>query len=112
MRRYPITYEIENHPEGLTKEELNGRGACDAVIVCSILKDGKGFSVTFHSMDGEAGEPLDGFEHFKIWGAMAASLSRTEGLAEWMTDIAGHTHESIGRYLRGMRRIASQLENK
>ena len=75
-RRYRITYDVKHHPEGVTKSELNGRGATDAIFVASLLRDPSGASSTaLLAIDGETGEKLSVDEQFKMWTLMAKNLA-------------------------------------
>ena len=74
--KYPVTYKIEHHKEGLTKKEIEdaGLGGCDSVVLVSIMKD-KGVSYMTLSMDGQTGENLTPEDIFRVWAVWAHVLS-------------------------------------
>jgi len=84
--RYHLSYTLESHPDGITKEELRAqkRGGCDALmLMASIITPPDGsLSVQFFSMDGRTGEELPDSEWFKIWSMMSKRLAESKTLGE------------------------------
>lgn len=78
-QKYHLTYDIERHKDGIAKDKIpEGHGACDHVILCSIIdsSDG-GVSRAFVSMNGKTGEALEPIELFQAWVMLAMQLSQT-----------------------------------
>lgn len=44
-KRFFVSYTVEPHPEGVTKEELGDRGGCDAAIIITITRTPTGMEV-------------------------------------------------------------------
>ena len=75
---YPITYDVTPHDPPLEREEIpDGRGACHAVLITSIVKAPDGSSsYAFVSMD-EEGEDIPPLELWKAWLMLATTLKDT-----------------------------------
>lgn len=82
---YKLVYLLEPNTEGKTEKELNADprpiGACDAIIVHSILfqEDGSRSELII-SMDGETGDELSDNELFKSWTMLTARLAESNTL--------------------------------
>lgn len=88
---YPIKYWIEKGSwtrEQLAKEEGEGKpiGACDALLLCSIIKD-SGFSALFIGFDGTTGTMMSDVDSFKIWMLLAGKLSESTTLNPWQQSL-------------------------
>jgi hypothetical protein len=87
-KKYYITYRVEHHPEGLTKEEVEAQadgflGACHNLVGFSIIGtpgDGGPMSVLPFGKRGEDGEPLSAAQQWTLWLMWATRLSKEEGL--------------------------------
>lgn len=76
--KYYLTYSLKPHPDGIGAHEIlkHGIGACDAIVIGSILK-GKDGSHTqaICSLDGKSNKPLSDNELFKFWCMLAGQLA-------------------------------------
>lgn len=79
---YRLTYQVDQHPDGITAKELDERpedlGACDAILLCSVLgKFGEGpLSTMWMGIDGNPGKgDMTPFNMFQLWSILAANLS-------------------------------------
>lgn len=86
--KYKVTYSIESHANGVTKEEISKmsshHGGCDAVVIISIMGtpgNGEPYSTLVISQRGTDGEITDE-ELFKVWTRLTDRLGRSETLAE------------------------------
>jgi hypothetical protein len=79
--RYKVIYRIE--PREVSKEEVpEGYGACDAVIVHSLLRPPDGsLSHMVLSLDGRTGKELSADELFEAWIAMSHALAQMTDLS-------------------------------
>lgn len=95
--KYRVTYDVTPHPEGLTKDELTpGRGACDGLVLASILGHPGGpgdLSVAFVSLDGFTGLELTPEQQFLIWAMWAHALA--EKLSGSQRDLCQLVHDTI-----------------
>jgi len=108
---YHLTYHIEAHPDGLSKDEVlkvivggEDGGACDAALLVSIvLPEEGGMSTVFLGMDGRTGEDLSIDLRFKLWVLMAARLAEDpdapEGVRQLASGVFNHikTNVAAGR---------------
>lgn len=86
--KYNITYKVNHHPDGLTKEQLNEMGddelgACDNIILISLMgTPGKkeNLSTMFVSRTSDDDE-LDANQMFTIWSVWTAALAGDETLS-------------------------------
>lgn len=81
-KRYRLTYQVDQHPDGITEKELDERpgdhGACDAILLCSVLgKFGEGaLSTMWMGIDGNPGKgDMTPLNMFQLWSILAANLS-------------------------------------
>ena len=82
--KYRFTYSFEPHPDGILSDDIpNGHGACDAIVLGSIIypEDGS-LSTMVLSSDGRTGKDLDDNEIFKFWTVLAKQLSESKQLSE------------------------------
>lgn len=90
-RKYYVTWKIESHPEGLTKEEVEALGdrhaAHDSVIFSMIHTPDGGLS-TLVSSRHHTGRELDAHEYFKAW-TLFTELVRRKLVAEGAPDQDG-----------------------
>lgn len=89
-QRYPLTYELRGEDPPLTRAEIEpGRGACDAVILLSLLypEDGS-FSLLIASKDGRTGDEVSDAEIFKCWGMLAERLAESRTLSPNKRELA------------------------
>jgi len=99
-KRYPVTYQVEFHDPGLTKEQIkaDGRdlGACDGLLITSIIwpPDGSA-SYAQVSRDGRTGKDLSPEALFKIWAVMAADLAASPQLGTGARELCGEVHRAI-----------------
>jgi hypothetical protein len=90
--RYRVTFAVNHHPQGLTKEELLARlpvgtdgtdgGACDSIVLATIVhgQDG-GLSTQIWSLDGATGESVRDAEiFFTVWCSLAKHLGNSKTL--------------------------------
>lgn len=83
-KNYFLTYKLERHIDGLTREEVPAdMGACDAGVFLSMIypEDGS-FSMAVVSMDGRTGEPVSDNELFKVWTLIAHRLAESSELPD------------------------------
>jgi hypothetical protein len=91
---YHVSYSMEVHPEGISKEELQAknRGGSDALFVVSILYPPDGsYSAMIRSVDGRTGEEMTDKEFFKLWALLAHRLGKSETLDEGRRGFAATT---------------------
>ncbi len=85
--KYHLTYRLEAHPEGLTKEEVKKIegpvGACTAAILLSLLypEDGS-YSMLPVMVDGRTGDRLSDAELWKAWMMLSKTLADSDTLSE------------------------------
>jgi len=88
--KYKITYKIDHHPEGLTKEaarelaESTGIGACDNIILISLMgTPGKKetLSTIIVSRTGEDDGELTDEQMFVVWSVWTAALADSKTLS-------------------------------
>lgn len=105
--RYHITYRVDAHPEGLTREEVEAKGdigACTAVLIASLIYPPDGsFGCMFVSEDGRTEEDLAAGEIWKIWSLLAAHLAEREDLADAKRDFCRDVWETISTAVRRAR---------
>lgn len=102
-RTYECVYEIKPRA-GMTADEVKtaGLGACDAVVIHSILftADG-GRSEVIVSVDGKTGDPLPAIELWKSWVMMALHLSEATDLDDGKKSLCKDVFESIMSFVMG-----------
>ena len=77
-RRYPLTYRIDPRPDKPTLDQVraDGLGACDAILLASIIRGSDGaLSYAFPSLDGATSGPLSATDCFKVWVVLAHYLA-------------------------------------
>ena len=95
--RFHVLYTVKPVPEGMAFGEIpEGAGACDALIVCSIVYPADGtFRLEVRSLDGRGPGPVEDKELFKMWSLLANRLSESTTIGENQRKIAGHVFEII-----------------
>lgn len=83
-RRYPLTYDIRAEDPPLAREEIEaGRGACDAIVLLSLLyptDGGGGFSMRVLSKDGRTADEVSEAELFNCWARLSKSFAESTTL--------------------------------
>jgi hypothetical protein len=104
---YKVSYKIETNDPPITADQARERaeqgwGACDAVLMASILfpEDGS-YSVLFASRDGRTDEELSENEMFKVWMMLANRLAQSDDLDSVKRAIAQTTWEIIVQSIFG-----------
>ena len=94
--KYRLSYLLETLPDGgITADEAKkraktGYGACDAMLVASILYPADGsLSIMFAGRDGRTDKELDEHEWFKVWMLLTERLARSETLDPGKRDLCG-----------------------
>jgi len=100
--RPPYKYALRYECGPFTKEEANGNGLCDAIIVLSILYPPDGsYSMLPISSDGRAnGRPMASMEIFKAWTLLGNWLSERSDLDAAMREIAAEPLKVVSMALR------------
>ena len=92
MHNYKIRYDIdiENKPEGYSKEEADDKGLTDGLLVISVLfPDDGGYSQqVVAACNGKENRPFTQDEVFKIWMMLGLSLHDTGQLTGWRKEAA------------------------
>ncbi len=87
--KYHITYSIDHHPEGLTKDEVVKKadggdlGACDSIILISMMgtpNKKEGLSTIIVSRTKDDGE-LTPDQMFTVWSVWTAALAEDKNLS-------------------------------
>lgn len=106
--RYRLSYLFETLPgDGISVEEAktrakDGHGACDAMLVASIIYPADGsLSIMFAGKDGRTGEELDESEWFKVWMLLTERLSRSRTLTDAKRQICGLIWEIVAKSVMG-----------
>lgn len=101
--KYHVTYEVEPHTEGLTREEAlaTEKGAATAVIIASLLypEDGS-YSAEFVTLDGRTAKALGDDEVFKAWTMLTAYLAESEELSPGKREFCTSVFEAVRRAMR------------
>ena len=80
---YRLTYEIKRHDPPLTEEQLKRQegdvGACDSLLICSVMGDpdpgtATGISALWFGVHGEKDDELTPDAEFKLWALLAHRL--------------------------------------
>lgn len=89
-RPFHVTYEVHTHPDGITPERAEHKGACDSIMIFSIAHTdgqtnllGGGTSTMVLSRNGYTEEELTPEEQFTCFCMLASHLSKT------LSDTAG-----------------------
>ena len=101
-RKYPLTYEVQTHPEGITAEEVDEEeGACDAIIVMplSFPEDGSYSWDLITAAGKEAGKELEGDEIWKAWLMLTKHLSIRKDLREGKSQICESIFNQVSALL-------------
>ena len=106
MHRYQLSYDMQAHPGGLTKEEaerdLPERGLTDAMVVFSLIYPPDGsLSMASFTLDGRTGEALEVTEIWKVWSALAAMLAESRTLPNGHRELAGLVIEVVRAAVQG-----------
>lgn len=102
-QKYYVTYNIHLHPEGLLKSQIpEGRGACDAILIGSILlpEDGSYSQVTMGEF-GKNGRQFTTKDVFKFWAVLASQLSEDPDLDEGRKALCYLVHLTMKKALAG-----------
>jgi len=90
-----ITYRIDRHPEGITKDEVlemrkkEDVGACDNIVIASIIGTpgtNEELSAVFASVAKDGGKLTDD-QMWTIWAVWAACLAKSETLDSGKRDL-------------------------
>ncbi len=94
---YRITYSIWAHPDGVPKAEVpDDRGACDALVMVSILLPGDGsYQQAITTMNGFTGKDLDPDDLWKVWAVMSQQLAESDGVTESRKMLCRLVHEAV-----------------
>ena len=99
--KYKLRYKIERKPEGFTVDEAKamskeGYGACDAVLLASIIfpEDGS-YSLFFIGEDGRTDTELSDHEWFKVWSMLAKRLGQSKTLDPGRREFANATFHAF-----------------
>lgn len=93
---YCLTYEITPHPEGIEKDQVpEGEGACDAIIVVSILHGDAATSRMFIGIDGRESRVLNPGEMFASWAVWASQLADMLSLDSWQWRAVRDASEAV-----------------
>jgi len=101
-----VKYSVQTGEFTGEQLEEEGAGGCDALLMVSIMRDGKHahdgpMSVRYFSVDGTYGKPLEetpqipNTELFTIMTMIAKDLSEDESLPDWQRDTARRTFEEV-----------------
>lgn len=109
--KYRLSYKLEPLPDGgITAEEAkarakDGHGACDAMLVASIIypEDGS-LSIMFAGKDGRTGEDLADVEWFKVWMLLTERLARSETLGEGKRFLCAEIFQMVAQAVMGPRK--------
>lgn len=76
---YHLTYDVRAHPKGISEPDRPDGGACDAIVISSIIGQlGEGMvSIALASLDGRTGEAIPPEDLFTVWAGMAYHLGET-----------------------------------
>lgn len=79
-QRFHVTYEVNHYPEGLLEHEVpQGLGACDAVVIASVVYPPDGsLSMNFFGIDGRDGHSVTDRELWKAWMMLTLNLVRKQ----------------------------------
>jgi len=107
---YGVRYTVETG--GFEKEELRkaGDGGCDALILCSIVREGNdphegGVSFCWFNIDGREHGPAEdaleipGTQLFQAWSLWAKDLSEREDLPLWQRKILQNAFDDVRMYI-------------
>jgi hypothetical protein len=93
---YHITYDVTAHPKGIKKSDLKpGGGACDTIVIGTIMNDESHISYKIMGLDGSTNKPLEDDELFKFWAILAYQLSKSEILGEGRRGLCAKVHEAV-----------------
>jgi hypothetical protein len=102
MHNYKLRYDIniEDKPEGYSKNEADGKGLTDGLLTISILfpDDGSYSQAVVAAYNGRENRPFTQDEVFKIWMTLGLSLHDTGQLTGWRK-------EAAHGFADGMRRL-------
>jgi hypothetical protein len=113
--KYHVTYKIEPHPEGLTREQIpadGSVGACDCIVLYSVIGvpgDGKGLSAVIATLNGTNGEPLTPEQQFQLWTLWAHELMQKLPPGG-RRDLASVVHNAIRHAAIKDRDLPEQIE--
>lgn len=114
--KYRLSYRLDPLDPPLGKEEVikrqeEGFGACDAMLVASIIypEDGS-YSLQFMSQDGRTGEDLTDLEMFKVWSMLSSRLAQSATLDPGRKMLCRVTFETIRDAILGARRVDDEDE--
>ena len=94
---YPVTYQVNRlhkKPVAAAKIRESGLGACDVLIIHSIMMPEDGSrSEAILSYDGRTGNEVDDMELFKSWMMTAHRLEQSTTLPDGHRELAKTTFE-------------------
>jgi hypothetical protein len=96
-RTYPVGYRVELLEPPATATEVRDMdlGACDALVVNSLLYLPEGVSQKIITLDGRTEKELSAADKWIVWSAWAYVLSQDETLSHGKRDLARMVHEMI-----------------
>lgn len=107
--RYRLSYRLEPMPDGITVEEAKARakegyGACDAMLVASIIYPADGsLSILFDGKDGRTGEELHDNEWFKVWMLLTKRLAQSKTMHDGKSALCAIVFEMVSQAVMGTR---------
>lgn len=95
---YRLRYALE--PGRFRKDEADGKGLTDALILCSRLTDPSGaLSYMWFSKNGETGIELPPSDVFGAWSMLARQLANDEDIGEEQRAIAATAFEAVRKMI-------------
>jgi len=85
--KYKITYKIDHHPEGLSREqlaEMEDVGACDNIILILVMGtpgNNEALSTVIVSRTGDGDAELTPNQMFTLWSVWTSGLANEEELS-------------------------------
>lgn len=104
-KKYHIKYHVELGE--FTKEQADGQGLTDALVLVSILRGPKPHegekSIAIISADGyNGGQELISTELFQVWTFLADMLSQEDDLAEWQKKMVAGVIDDVRQKIAGI----------
>lgn len=97
-------FNIENQPEGYTKEDAKNKGLTDCLFGVSILlpEDGSYSQKTIISYNGKEKRVMTPDEIFKIWLMLGMNLHDNGELTGWRAEFAKvHAESARDKFMKG-----------
>lgn len=109
MVKYGFKYTINvdsNDGEGFTKEQIekfrdenSDIGACDALLLHSIIREENGFNLMQFTYDSNKFGGITQLDIFKIWTIMSGNMSDSSELNEWQRNICKEAFEKVRKII-------------